>query len=101
MKREKEAKVRERKGRGVLELEIGPRYSAGSCAGIDRPGGDDVALEEALKEKAQIVLAYEDGKSEVRWENSSMEEDKKRWRVRSEKREAQTLTHWRTLQRWT
>ena len=54
-KREKEANVRERKGKGVVEFEIGPRHSAASCAGIERPGGDDVALEdseEALRRNA-------------------------------------------------
>lgn len=55
-KREKEANVRERKGRGVVGLDIGLRYSAGSCVGIESPG-DDVAFDEIEEaaEKTQIV----------------------------------------------
>lgn len=77
--------MRERKGRGVVGLEIGLRYSAGSWAGIDRPGGDDVAFEEIEEavEKTQIVLAYRNSNSV----KVGTREDKKRWRGGSEKRE--------------
>lgn len=45
VKREKEANALERKGKGVVGLDIGLMYRDCSCWGMGRPGGDDVAFE--------------------------------------------------------
>lgn len=59
-KRENEANVLDRKGRGVVGLDIGLMYRAGSGWGMGRPAGDDVAfpsIAEAKRKRAQIPSA--------------------------------------------
>lgn len=72
-KRENEAKVRERKGRGEVALEMGPRYSAASWDGIERPGGDDVALDD----KEAVIGAQPSGGLENPSDSSDSEDDEK------------------------